>query len=87
LSSSKHSQPQPDDTSKEKEAKAYFSPPNEVSQPDDIERNPNRKKEAYDGAIEKLKSLIKEKQSQAEINLPGGRTGKIVSVTYTTSTN
>ena len=45
---------------KEKEDKKYFSPPNEVSQPDDIERNPDRKKEAYDGAIEKLNSISKE---------------------------
>ena len=56
MSSSKQSQPEPD-TNKEN---AYFSPPNEVSRADDIERNPNRKKEAYDGAIEKLKSLSKE---------------------------
>ena len=53
------SQPE-DDTNKEKEVEKYFSPPNEISQPDDIERNPDRKKEAYDGAIEKLNSLRKE---------------------------
>ena len=56
MSSGKQSQPEPG-TNQEK---AYFSPPNEVSRPDDIERNPNKKKEAYDGAIEKLKSLSKE---------------------------
>ena len=55
LSSSKQSQPEPD-TNQEN---AYFSPPNEVSRPDDIERNQNKKNEAYDGAIEKLKSLSK----------------------------
>ena len=54
------SQPRPD-YNKEKRINTYYSPPpNEVSQPDDIERNPNKKQEAYDGAIEKLQSLSKE---------------------------
>ena len=58
-SSKQSSHPQPENN-KEKGIKTYFSPPNEVSQPDDIERNPNKKQEAFDGAIEKLQSLSKE---------------------------
>jgi len=80
------SQPQVENN-KENRINSYFSPPNEVAEPDDIERNPNKKQEAYDGAIEKLQSLIEEKQSRPESKWLGGRTGKIVSVTYSTSTN
>lgn len=53
------SQPQVENN-KENRINSYFSPPNEVAEPDDIERNPNKKQEAYDGAIEKLQSLSKE---------------------------
>jgi len=54
---------------------------------DDIERNPTRKKQAYENAIEKLRSLVKEKQSQPLVRVQGPRSGKIVSVTYSTSTD
>merc|ERR1711953_972286 len=61
---------------------------NDVTQTeDDIERNPTRKKQAYENAIEKLRSLVKEKQSQPLVGVQGPRSGKIVSVTYSTSTD
>merc|ERR1711953_658497 len=59
---------------------------NDVTQ-DDIERNPTRKKQAYENAIEKLRSLVKEKQSQPLVRVQGPRSGKVVSVTYSTSTD
>ena len=53
-------QAQPDNNKEKRISNNYYSPPNEVSQPDEIERNPNKKQEAFDGAIEKLQSLSKQ---------------------------
>jgi len=52
---------------------------------DPIERNEDRKDQAYEEAIEKLKSLVREKQSNNEYENIRRPSSKSVSVSYSTS--
>jgi len=58
-----------------------------VARVDPIERNEDRKDQAYEEAIEKLKSLVREKQSNNEYENIRRPSSKSVSVSYSTSSS
>merc|ERR1711983_402444 len=68
-------------------ANGYEGTYNENKKEDTIERNVEKKDQAYEEAIEKLKSLIREKQTSPDNVNSDRRSGKIVSVFYSTSSN
>jgi len=68
-------------------ANGYEGTYNENKKEDTIERNVEKKDQAYEEAIEKLKSLIREKQTSPDNVNSDRRSGKIVSVSYSTSSN